>query len=405
MSNNIKLLIGAGTNKVQYVKKFSEYLEKFGINCKLVIDVEICNGFPSKNITQWINPLKKFNLLVESFKPDAVFVDRQTQFGIGAIKAEIPLLMQLRGNYWDEVKWAKKNFSIKDKTILSIREKIAEDCFRESKMILPFSKHLSEIVSKKYPNKKVEVFHDGLEIDDWHIEEPMNLKHPCVGLLQNASIWIKTQEMLSLKNILEKFPNVTFYWAGDGIYRQKVLDVLEKYKNFKWLGNLEYPNKVRKFLSSIDLYLLLSGYDTFGMTIIEAEVMQVPVIATNVGGTSETMIEGKTGFLVNQGDIKEIEKDITLLLNDKAEFNSKPELEIYADGVKCSHGATVGDLDAEQLFYMKSRGIKESDARGILIFAFANEVLKLIELPQLREHVAHRAAHYLPGHDRLDVEL
>ena len=317
MSENIKLLIGAGTNKIQYVKKFSEYLEKFGIDCKLVIDIEICNGFPSKNITQWINPLKKFNLLVESFKPDAVFVDRQTQFGIGAIKAEIPLLMQLRGNYWDEVKWAKKNSSIKDKTIISMREKIAEDCFRESKMILPFSKHLSKIVSKKYSNKKIRVFHDGLEIENWYKEEPMNLKHPCIGLLQNASIWMKTQEMLSLKNILEKFPNVTFYWVGDGIFRQQILDVLGKYENFKWLGNLEYPNKVRKFLSSIDLYLLLSGYDTFGMTIVEAEVMQVPVIATNVGGISETMIDGKTGFLVNQGDIKEIEKNITLLLNDK----------------------------------------------------------------------------------------
>ena len=100
MSNNIKLLIGAGTNKIQYVKKFSEYLEKFGIDCKLVIDVETCNGFPSKNITRWINPFKKINLLIESFKPDAVFVDRQTQFGIGAIKAGIPLLMHLRGNYW-----------------------------------------------------------------------------------------------------------------------------------------------------------------------------------------------------------------------------------------------------------------------------------------------------------------
>ncbi len=53
------------------------------------------------------------------------------------------------------------------------------------------------------------------------------------------------------------------------------------------------------------------------MTIVEAEVMQVPVIATNVGGTSETMIDGKTGFLVNQGDIEEIERKITLLLNDK----------------------------------------------------------------------------------------
>ena len=317
MYNDIKLLIGAGQNKIQYVKKFSEYLEKSGINCKLVIDTETCNGFPSKNISQWINPFKKINLLIESFKPDVVFIDRQTQFGIGAIKAGIPLLMHLRGNYWKEVEWAKKNGSIKDKIILSIKEKRAEDCFKNSKMILPFSNHLSQIVSERYPDKKIKVFHDGLEIKDWYKDEPMNFKHPCVGLLQNASIWKKAQEMISLKSILEKFPNITFYWAGDGIYRQKILDVLEKYENFKWLGNLEYPNKVRKFLSSIDIYLLLSGYDTFGMTIIEAEIMQVPVIATNVGGTSEAMINGKTGYLVNQGDIKEIERKINLLLNDQ----------------------------------------------------------------------------------------
>ena len=167
MPEDIRLLIGAGQNKIHYVKKFSEYLEKHGINCKLVIDVETCNGFPSKEISQWFTPFKKFNVLVESFKPDAVFIDRQTQFGFGAIKAKIPLLIHLRGNYWSEVEWAKKNCSIKDKVILSIREKRAEEIFRGSKMILPFSKHLSEIVSEKYPNKKIEVFHDGLEIKDW----------------------------------------------------------------------------------------------------------------------------------------------------------------------------------------------------------------------------------------------
>jgi glycosyltransferase involved in cell wall biosynthesis len=317
MSRNFKLLIGAGESKMQYIKKFSEYLEKFDVNCKLVLDVEICNGFPSKDIFQWMSPFKKFNSLIESFKPDAVFVDRQTQFGIAAIKARIPLLMQLRGNYWDEINWAKKNGTIKEKITLSIKEKIAENCFKGSKMILPFSNHLVEITKKKYPNKKIEVFHDGLEIKDWYKEEPMDFKHPCVGLLQNASIWKKSQEMFLLKNILDKFPNVTFYWAGDGIFRQKILEALGKYENFVWLGNLEYPNKVRKFLSSIDIYLLLSGYDTFGMTIIEAEVMQVPVIVTKVGGTSEAIIDGKTGFLVNQGDIKDIEDKINLLLNDK----------------------------------------------------------------------------------------
>ena len=314
---DIKLLIGAGENKIQYIKKFSEYLEKFGVNSKVVIDVEICNGFPSRNFSQWINPYKKFNSLIESFKPDAVFVDRQTQFGIAALKNDIPLLMHLRGNYWQEVKWAKNNGTIKNKITLSIREKIAENCFKGSKMILPFSKHLAKIVNEKYPGKKIEVLHDGLEIEEWYKEEPMNLKHPCVGLLQNASVWTKTKEMLSLKNMLQKFPNVMFYWAGDGIFRQQILNNLGKYKNFKWLGNLQYPKEVRKFLSSIDLYLLLSGYDTFGMTVIEAEIMQLPVIVTNTGGTSETMINEKTGFLVNQGDNEEINKKIDLILSDK----------------------------------------------------------------------------------------
>jgi hypothetical protein len=155
---SIKLLIGASDNKMQYIKKFSEYLEKYGVNSKLVLDVEICNGFPSKNITQWISPFKKFNSIIESFKPDAVFVDRQTQFGIAAIKARIPLLIQLRGNYWDEIDWAKKNYSIKNKMILSIKEKIAEDCFEGSKMILPFSNHLAEITKKNTLIKELKYF-------------------------------------------------------------------------------------------------------------------------------------------------------------------------------------------------------------------------------------------------------
>jgi Fe-S cluster assembly protein SufD len=64
-----------------------------------------------------------------------------------------------------------------------------------------------------------------------------------------------------------------------------------------------------------------------------------------------------------------------LLLSKSAEINTKPILEIYADDVKCSHGATVGCLDDNALFYLRSRGIEESTARELLIDAFANEVL------------------------------
>ncbi|MBQ5479440.1 MAG: SufD family Fe-S cluster assembly protein, partial [Acetobacter sp.] len=73
-----------------------------------------------------------------------------------------------------------------------------------------------------------------------------------------------------------------------------------------------------------------------------------------------------------------------LLLSDHAEVNVKPELEIYADNVRCSHGATVGALDEDQLFYLRSRGIPEDEAQNILIEAFLKESLSLLEDERLR---------------------
>ncbi len=81
-----------------------------------------------------------------------------------------------------------------------------------------------------------------------------------------------------------------------------------------------------------------------------------------------------------------------LLLADHAEIDAKPELEIYADDVKCSHGSTVGELDAEQLFYLRARGVAEADARELLTIAFANAVLERIRLPELRATFAERVA-------------
>ena len=75
----------------------------------------------------------------------------------------------------------------------------------------------------------------------------------------------------------------------------------------------------------------------------------------------------------------------SLLLSDHARVDTKPQLEIFADDVKCTHGATVGRLDENALFYMKSRGIGADNARALLTYAFAAEVLETIELDALRD--------------------
>lgn len=77
-----------------------------------------------------------------------------------------------------------------------------------------------------------------------------------------------------------------------------------------------------------------------------------------------------------------------LLLSQFAEADTKPQLEIYADDVKCSHGATVGQLDEKSLFYLQSRGIDRASAKALLTFAFANEVVQRINLDPIRKELS-----------------
>jgi Fe-S cluster assembly protein SufD len=88
-------------------------------------------------------------------------------------------------------------------------------------------------------------------------------------------------------------------------------------------------------------------------------------------------------------DAKQTNK--TLVLSDDAVMDTKPQLEIFADDVKCTHGATIGQLEDEQVFYLRTRGIAMEEARDLLTFAFAADVIE-------RVHVA-------PLHDRLDGML
>jgi Fe-S cluster assembly protein SufD len=76
-----------------------------------------------------------------------------------------------------------------------------------------------------------------------------------------------------------------------------------------------------------------------------------------------------------------------ILLSDHSKVNSKPQLEIWADDVKCSHGCTTGQIDEEQLFYLRSRGIPEQKARLLLLHAFANDVLENIKIDSLRKYL------------------
>lgn len=81
-----------------------------------------------------------------------------------------------------------------------------------------------------------------------------------------------------------------------------------------------------------------------------------------------------------------------ILIDDQATINSKPQLEIFADDVKCSHGCTIGQLDDEALFYMQSRGIPQKEARALLMYAFANNVLNSVKIPEIKKRITKQIA-------------
>ena len=106
-----------------------------------------------------------------------------------------------------------------------------------------------------------------------------------------------------------------------------------------------------------------------------------------VGGQAKGVFQGKIHIAPMAEKTEGYQLHRALLLSDTAEIDVKPELEIFADDIKCSHGAACGELDKEQMFYLQSRGISEEDARAILIQAFADEGINKIKDEQIREWI------------------
>ena len=288
-------------------------LQKNDIKCKLIYDIEYSNKFFDINIKNRLGKQKKLKKLLDEFRPDVVLLDRLSGIATEITKAGIPFFILLRGNVWEELKWAKETIYTSPQKRLSFlkKQRFIKTCFNNASVILPISKYLENVVRKNIPEKNIELFSvDGRDPSEWNQVSGMNLKHPCVGLLQGMNVWGKTRELLTLTKVMKELPEVMFYFAGDGLYKDKIIPKLKNFKNFVWLGNLEYPIEVKKFLSEIDVYLLLSGMEGLGQTIIEAFLMEKPVIATNIGGIPELIEDGKTGFLIEAGNHDDLIKKI-----------------------------------------------------------------------------------------------
>ena len=327
-TKNMRILIASGAGggsskksigKFFHLKEFGETLKKMGIEYMLVKEIDYAVGFPTKQIRKYFSTKRKIDHLISDFKPDMVLVDRQSSFGLEIIKRKIPLFVLLRAHFWSEVELAKETIYKGGlmRKVVDMRSDVGEKVFAECTMILPICNYLVDIIREHHPKQKIDVFFEGIDSTRWYESTGMKLQHPCVGLIQDANWWAKAKEMLLLKDVLEKLPDVHVYWAGGGQFGEKILPELEKFENFHWLGSLEYPNKVREFLTEIDVYALLTQGDTTPLSLKEAQLMKKPVIATDFGGIPEIMKDGITGYLIEKNNSEDLLDKISILINDK----------------------------------------------------------------------------------------
>jgi Fe-S cluster assembly protein SufD len=104
-------------------------------------------------------------------------------------------------------------------------------------------------------------------------------------------------------------------------------------------------------------------------------------------GNSKGVFNGKIYVRPNAQKTNAFQANRNILLTDKAPVNTKPQLEIWADDVKCSHGCTTGQLDEEAMFYLRTRGISKDTARAMVLYAFAGEILDNVNHPELKHYL------------------
>lgn len=209
---------------------------------------------------------------------------------------------------------------------------------------------------------------------------------------------------------------------------------LQNINNESSLLNSIYVNQNKNSTTRLNSFILNGGFirnniaveldgeyshtDLFGLSLIDEQQHidnftfidhAVPNCTSNelykniLDNSSTVAFSGRILVRPDAQKTQAFQSNNNLLLSDTVKFYTKPQLEIYADDVKCSHGATVGQVYSDALFYLRSRGISKEEAKKILIFAFANDIVEQVHLPLLAEQYSLLIEERLNGEKGLSI--
>lgn len=220
----------------------------------------------------------------------------------------------------------------------------------------------------------------------------MDVHHPQSNGLRNISVSVLLEEGASLTQIrqagfareLTTIETVSAVLRRNSTYRVHITEGGAKLCRTEWNVVLEGDGANAEFSGAVVLGHGAHADITTRIDHATAHTTSRQLVKQVVAGHSHAVYQGKITVRkdANGSDSRQTAKAI--LLGARAEADLKPELEILADDVKCAHGAAIGDLDAGALFYLRSRGIPEAEARSLLLRAFLEEAVETIEDEALR---------------------
>jgi Fe-S cluster assembly protein SufD len=338
------------------------------------------HGVPNRRVEEW-----KYSDLRVALGESGVGTD-QAQWHIGTLPADVELFDLSKG---DVPAWVEKHFARDHRNVMSAASLTLSD----------------DGVALRVPKGAVVV--DLLKLDftgTGHVRGLLVLEEGAsitlvesVGLsnFRNVGFEIVIGENAALEHVRVS-PN-----AGDGVLVEEV--------SVRAAAKAHYRAHFASFgskLSRLELEIALEGEGAeahlSGVSVLDGK--RHSDVTTHVihrhgntnstqlfkhvaAGNSRAVYQGKVTVAKGANGSDSNQNAKALLLGDTAEADLKPELEIFADDVKCAHGAAVGDLDAESLFYLRARGIPEAEARGLLLHAFLEDAVAEIANIDQRELV------------------
>jgi glycosyltransferase involved in cell wall biosynthesis len=263
--------------------------------------------------------------IVQRFRADVVYSDSPlyaSQFALMSLRSlkNAPLILHLRGDIWREYWAAFASAPIRRRILSTQQYSYNWAAVVLAAKVTPICRWLQAVVRHYVPRKRSEVVYQGVDPEEFRPEEGFDTRHPSVAIVQNHSILPKVEGLLNFKLVVERVPNVHFYIAEGEAWSQQFLGLVKAHysniANVHFVKDITTPKAVSRMLTACDCYVLASGLDCCPTTVLEASLLEKPVLASRIGGIPEIVAEGYTGWSIDNANIDDWVQKIEMLLND-----------------------------------------------------------------------------------------